>query len=378
MMSSLVSLTNVNALNLISINLFMIEQVATAFASQDYRTAAKLIKKLLKESPENPWVQFYLGKLQEVSGKHQDAEKMYLQILRSTTNSKILSQARQGVKRLQDIKKEETKQAIAQIKANPCNAETGVLVLEPISSETKSQVAPKFAQIMQIDPYSARLIIPSRGWRVYRSGGIAELQYYGKQLQNVGIPCFWARLADIKKIQVFQVHHFAESLSQGTVVCHNASNQIGSLNFNWSEVTQRVQGLIPIFEEVVDRDVRGKLERKTQIQDYFHFCDLHLPSRRCILRIYDHGYEFQQGVVLAPQASHNTIRINWNSLLGWLEKQLPPGKVWSEFTIFAETVLEQTEVLEQIPSHVQLFRRETTPWDPAFQLYSGLAFVRNT
>ena len=90
----------------------MIEQVATAFASQDYRTTAKLIKQLLKQSPENPWVQFYLGKLQEVSGKHQDAEKMYMQLLRSTTNSKILAQARQGVQRLQDIKQAETQQAI--------------------------------------------------------------------------------------------------------------------------------------------------------------------------------------------------------------------------------------------------------------------------
>jgi tetratricopeptide (TPR) repeat protein len=357
----------------------MIEQVASAFASQDYRTAAKLIKQLLKESPENPWVQFYLGKLQEVSGKHQDAEKMYIQLLRSTTNSKILAQARQGVQRLQEIKQIESKHIIAQVKAKPSNAEIGVLVLEPLSSTLKSQVVPQFAQIMQIEPYDARLIIPSRGWRLYRSGGMDELQFYGEQLQNAGIPCFWVKLSKIENIPVFQASYFAETTSttQATVVCRNASNQMGSLNFNWSEITQRVQGLIPIFEEVVDRDVRGKLERKTQIQDYFHFCDLHLPSRGCILRIYDHGYEFQQGVQFNPQTSQHTIRINWNSLLGWLEKQLPSGKVWSEFTPFAETVLEQTEVLDKIPSHMHLFRREATTWDPAFHLYSGLAFVKN-
>ncbi|MDJ0673805.1 MAG: tetratricopeptide repeat protein [Calothrix sp. MO_167.B42] len=355
----------------------MIDQVATAFASEDYRTAAKLMKQLLKESPENPWVQFYLGRLQEVSGKYQDAEKMYLQLLRSTTNSKILAQARQGVKRLENIKKEQTKQAIAQVKTNPMNSEIGVLILEPTSSEFKAQIAPKFAEIMQIDPYTARLTIPSRGWRMYRSGGMGELQYYGQQLQNADIPCFWTKLADIQKIQVFQVHYFTEFTPQGTVVCRNASNQMGSLSFNWSEVKQRVLGLIPIFEEVVDRDVRGKLERKTQIQDYFHFCDLHLPSRHCILRIYDNAYEFQQGIALAPQASQNTIRINWNSLLDSIEGQLPQGKVWSEFTTFAETVLEQRELLDKIPSHMHIFRRETTVWDPAFQLYSGLAFVRN-
>jgi hypothetical protein len=70
------------------------------------------------------------------------------------------------------------------------------------------------------------------------------------------------------------------------------------------------------------------------------------------------------------------VRMNWNSLIGWIEKQLPPGKVWSDFTPFAETVLEQTEVLDKIPSHIHLFRREETQWDPAFHLYSGLAFSR--
>ena len=71
------------------------------------------------------------------------------------------------------------------------------------------------------------------------------------------------------------------------------------------------------------------------------------------------------------------MRMNWNSLLEWLEEQLPPGTVWSEFTTFAETVLEQTEVLHNIPSHMHLLRREETTWDPAFHLYSGLAFTRN-
>jgi predicted Zn-dependent protease len=38
----------------------MIEQVAIAFEHKDYQTAAKLLKPLLKESPDNPWVVFYL------------------------------------------------------------------------------------------------------------------------------------------------------------------------------------------------------------------------------------------------------------------------------------------------------------------------------
>ena len=51
----------------------MIDQVASAFENKDYRTAANLLKQLLKDSPENPQVQLYLGKLHEVSGKHEKA-----------------------------------------------------------------------------------------------------------------------------------------------------------------------------------------------------------------------------------------------------------------------------------------------------------------
>ncbi|WP_193198526.1 tetratricopeptide repeat protein [Nostoc sp. MG11] len=355
----------------------MIEQVAIAFERKDYQTAAKLLKQLLAESPENPWVQFYLARLHEVSQKRQDAEKIYRQLLRDTTNTKIVTQARQGLRRLQELEQEERQRAISQAMAQASNTELGVLVLEPLSNELKTEASRKFAQIMQLDPYTARLMLPSRGWRLYRSGQVGELKFYGEQLQQASIPCFWTTIAQIQQIQVFQVKYFLESAQQATVVCCNQLNQLGSLTFDWLEVKAQVIGLLPIFEEVVDRDVRGKLERKTQIQDYAQFCDLHLPGRRCILRLYDNGYDFQQGVKIITQASQNTIRINWNSLLSWVEQQLPQVKIWSDFTPFADTVLEQTEMLGQIQSHIHLLRREQTNWDPAFHLYSGLVFVKD-
>ncbi|MBF2009420.1 tol-pal system YbgF family protein [Chlorogloeopsis fritschii PCC 9212] len=353
----------------------MIDLVATAFEQKDYRTAAKLLKQLLKESPENPWVQFYVGRLHEVSAKRQEAEKIYRRLLRDTTNAKIVTQARQGLQRLQEVEKEERIRAITKATADADNSELGVLILEPISNELKTEAAQKLAQIMQLDSYSARLVLPSRGWRLYRSGAIGELKFYGEQLKNAGIPCFWAKLADIERIQVFQVNYFEEYTPKVTVVCCNQDNRLGSLCFDWLEVKGRVQGLLPIFEQVVDRDVRGKLERKTQTQDYFQFCDLHIPGRGCILRIYDQGYKFQKGVELAPQNSENTIRMNWNNLLSLMDRQLPQVKVWSDFTTFAETALDQTEVLDNIEPHLHLFRREKTNWDTAFHLYSGLVFL---
>ncbi|TAF09359.1 MAG: tetratricopeptide repeat protein [Nostocales cyanobacterium] len=355
----------------------MLEEVIAAFERKDYQTAAKLIKPLLKESPENPWVHFYLARLQEVSGKRQEAEKIYRQLLKVTVNNKILSQARQGLQRIKEIQQEERQRAIIQATSKPDSSEQGILVLEPINSEEKTIAAPKFAEIMQIDTYTARLTLPSRSWRVYRTGKIGELQLYGTQLKQAGIPCFWLRISQIQQIQVYQVKHFSNSSQNPNVVCLNWEHQLGSFSFEWSEITARVIGLLPIFEQVVDINVRGKIERKTQTQDYAQFCDLHLPGRRTILRIYDNGYEFQQGLKIISQPTQNTIRINWNGLMDWVNQKLPQVKVWSEFPPFGETVLDQTEVINHIPSHIQLLRRENTNWDSAFHLYSGIIFVQN-
>ncbi len=356
----------------------MIEQVASAFEKKDYPMAAKLLKELLKDSPDNPQLQLYVGKLHEVSGKHEKAEKVYRQILRHSTNNKIITQARQGLQRLEEIEEKQRQDAIAQAKSNPGNQEAAVLILEPIANELKKEAAQKLASILKIDAYTARLSLPSRGWRLYRSGALGELKLYGEQLSNSGIPCFWTTLTEVNQIEVFQVCYFKDFSNQVTAVCENQNKQLGSLEFKWSEVTAQVQGLLPIFEEVVDLNFRGKLQRKTQTQDYFHFCDLHLSHRNCILRLYDNGYNFHKGVAISPQNSKNTIRINWNNLIEFLKTKLPQAKIWSDFTPFAETMLDQTEVLQHITSHIQLFRREKTTWDEAFQLYSSLVFVKNS
>jgi Tetratricopeptide repeat len=355
----------------------MLEQVASAFENKDYKTAAKLVKQLLKESPEDPWARLYAAKLYEIHEKHPEAEKIYRCLLRDTTNSKIVTQARQGLQRLQEIEKQERQQAISEATADPNNTEPGLLILEPISNELKTEAAQQFAKIMQIDPYSARLLLPSRGWKLYRTGAIGELKFYGTQFLNAGIACFWAKISDVQKIEVLQVDYFQESISGASIVCRNPNGQIGSLNFDWSEVTARVVGLLPIFEQVVNVNNRWQVERKTKTQDYFQFCDLHLAKRRCIIRIHDHGYNFQEGIKIANEPSKNTNRINWNSLSQWLEQKTLRAKTWSDFTPFGETVLDYKELLGQIDSQIHLFRRESTLWDPAFQLYSGLVFVKN-
>lgn len=354
----------------------MLDDVAAAIERQDYQAANQLLQPLLAENPQNPWVQFYLAKLQEVSGELETAQKIYLTLLREANNQKITIQARQAWQRIEATIQAQRQTDIAQATAEPNSTQLGVLILEPVSID-KTVAAQKFAQIMQIDPYTARLKLPSRGWRFYKSGAIGELKFLGQKLNAAGIPCFGTTLAEIEQIRVFQVSYFQSvQISTATVFCQNERGQMGALNFDWADVSDRVMGLLPIFEQVVDRNARGKLQRKIKTQDYAHFCDLILPSRHCILRIHDNSYQYDKGVTIAPSASQTTIRINWNSLLEFLPKYIPAAEIWSDFAAFGETVIDRPELLERINSHVHILRRTQSNWDSAFQLYSALIFTK--
>ncbi|MEG4583727.1 tetratricopeptide repeat protein [Microcoleus sp. MOSTC5] len=376
-----------------------INQIAAALDGKEYKQAAQLIKQLQKESPENPWVQYYIGRYYELTNNLEKAQTTYKQILRDITNPKIVSQTRQGIQRIEIAQQNVRQQAIETAKNDPSNLEPGLLILEPVSPENKPAAIQNISRIFKIDAYTTRMQIQSRGWRLYKTGPIAELRIYGQELLNAGIPVFWATLTDIQKIQIFRVQHF-KSLSSPAVVCKDRLDRLGAIEFNWSEVTQRVEGLLPMFIEIMDYSPNRRTEqfRHREIrQDYAQICDLHIPSRNCILRICDQSYEFQQGVDFtkasadfpsspnpknktsrvknSQQIPQSTTRINWNHLLEIFDRQIDVT-VWSEFTPFAETVLDYTNMLSKIESHIEVDRKSETPWDSAFQLYSGLAFLR--
>lgn len=377
-----------------------INQIAAALEGKDYKQAAQLIKQLQKESPENPWVQYYIARYYELTNNLEKAQTTYKQILRDITNPKIVSQTRQGIQRIETAQQNLRQQAIQTAKNDPSNLEPGLLILEPVSPEKKPAAVQNISRIFKIDAYTTRMQIQSRGWRLYKTGPIAELRIYGQELLKAGIPVFWATLSDIQKIQIFRVQHF-QSLTSPAVVCKDKLSRLGAIEFNWSEVTQRVEGLLPMFIEIMDYSPHRRKDqfRHREIrQDYAQICDLHIPSRNCILRISDQSYEFQQGVDFtqisadipglahpknqksrsqkSKQIPQSTTRINWNRLLEILDQQLDVT-VWSEFTSFAETAIDYTQMLSKIESHIEVERKSETPWDPAFQLYSGLAFLRN-
>jgi len=359
----------------------MLDEIAAAFERQDYRSAAQLVSALLAQSPQNPWAQFYSGRLQEVAGKLDAATDIYRQLLRDASNPKLSPQVRQGIQRLEAIQRSRRQRAIAQATAEPNNNAPGFLVLETVTGDDRATVIQNFARAMKLDAYTARLLIPNRGWRLYRVGVAGELQVYSQELQQAGVPNVWASQPEIQAIQLFRVNSFQSAAPKATVVCQNVHDQIGSLSFDWSEVTQRVEGILPIFEQVLDLGYRNRLVRKDETQDYAHFCDLHLPGRRCILRLHDSSYKFDQGIAVANQATidpldRNTIRTNWNQLMALLVRQLPHAKTWSQFTPFAETAADFSAPLLRLKAHIHLSRQADSYWDSAFHLYSSLVFLR--
>jgi hypothetical protein len=361
----------------------MIEPITAAFERQDYKTALMLIQQLQQQSPDHPWLPFFEGRLQEAAGHLEKAAAIYRQVLIASTHTKIVAQARQGLQRLVTIAQTQREQAIAQAKTNPLNQGLGFLILEAIPSSQKQAVAEQMARIFNLDAYTARLLLPSRGWRLYRTSTLGELKVYGQELKDAGVPVFWVGLTALQTIQVFRVQYLQAATNQITVVCQNELDQVGTLTFDQSEVSSRVAGLLPIFEAVVDVGIRQKTQRKEQTQDYAQILDLHLPQRHCLLRFCDRTYQFKQGIVFdagqngSRATAQVTTRLRWTVLNQFLGDRLARKPLWSDFTLFAETALDQLVFVRNLPAQIDIFRQAPTPWDLAFHLYSGLVFEQS-
>jgi hypothetical protein len=358
----------------------VLDRIEAAFQSGNYTEIAKLLGTL---DELDPWTQLYWARLWEETDKAEQAESTYRSLLREAANPKLTLAARQGLKRLQMERVQTRNQAISMAIADPAKSETGVLILAPIAPAQKTDAAQAMAQIMNIEVYSARMLLPSRGIRLYRVGAIGELEFYGQQLIAKGLQVFWLPLSQLQAVTVYPVLHFESIEGIAKVTLQPERDQAPqSLQFAWTDVVAIVKGQIPIFEQVLDRDPRGKLLRKEKTQDYANFCDLHLHKQNCILRFSDAVYQFNRGVSLKTSSEadlhHNlsTAWANWRQVSQILHQHLPQQQpVWSTFENFAETALEHPELLSKLPTHIDLFRREDSNWDPAFQLYSALLFL---
>ncbi len=357
----------------------MLEAIADAIESKDYRTATQLLKPLVKESPEDPWVRFYVAQVHEGSKNTEKAEKLYRQLLKTATNKKIISGARQGLQRIQRQEQEARQSAIAQATTQGGRTALGGLIIEPLSNEAKTNVVPSFARMMQLDPYAARLLLPTRGWRFYRTGEIGALQVYTNELKAIGIPSFCAALEDLATIPVFQVREL--TMSNGIFTAQPSATASGSqpLHFQAQDVRACIEGALPIFESVVDvnRLKKEQYVRKEQIKDYIKVLDLHLPDQ--ILRLYATTYQYDRQDSLESRYASTPQR--WTQLLNHLQEVLPEIVGSDRFKQFAATVLDQEDFLRKIQPHVELsnasalvFHDDAPPWHEAFHLYSTLQF----
>jgi len=59
-------------------------------------------------------------------------------------------------------------------------SDPGVLILDVLAPEQRQLAAQRFGRIVNLDAYSARMLLPSRGWRLYRMGAISELKQLGE------------------------------------------------------------------------------------------------------------------------------------------------------------------------------------------------------
>ena len=95
-------------------------------------------------------------------------------------------------------------------------------------------------------------------------------------------------------------------------------------------------------------------------------------------------YQYQKGItpkiytqdksLLKPQT---TNRGKWNELVNMVDEKLGKVQTWSNFTPFGEvTCRDYTQLLSRIKSHIDIPRKIETMWDPAFQLYSSLVFLK--
>jgi hypothetical protein len=358
----------------------VIDSIEAALQNGNYPEALRILGTL---DQQDPWTQLYWAKLWETTQEPDQAEAAYRSLLRQADSPKLTLAARQGLERLQTQRTQARKQAIAQAIAEPLNSELGALVLASVDPAQKAEAAQAMAKIMNIEPYSARMLLPSQGIRLYRTGPVGELEFYGQQLNDRGIPAFWLPLSILQAVTVHPVLYFeaVEGVAQAMIQPNEADAEPRSLQFNWVDIAARVEGQLPIFENVVDRDARGKLLRKEKTQDYAHFCDLHLPKQNCILRISDAAYQFNRGIRLDSESTelpldHSTAWANWRQLSLLMNQKLPQQPIWSTFESFAETALDHPELLSKLPPHLNLFRREDSNWDPAFQLYSALLFLQ--
>lgn len=347
-------------------------KVTAALKASDYKQVTKLLKQWQASEPQSPLLRLYAAQLQEQTNRPEAAEKNYRRLLQQNPSSKIMSQARAGIGRIQQQQKVQQAEALSQAKAVSGGDDMAILAIAAPPESTRKQAIQGVASVFSLDAYTARMKVPSSGLRLHRVGAWGEISYYAKALQPYSVSTLCAKVKDVKSLQVFQVCYFESLSSSLSVVCKNAAGQLGKIDFEASEVTQKVSGQLPIFEQVVDIGNWGKTVHKEKVQDYVQVVDFHLPKREIVLRVCDRLYQYQKGLSLTDTPQINS-RIQWNHLLTSFHQTLHASHA-NDFTRFGKGALEFIDILPPIHPNLDIDRRAPSHWDQAFHLYSSLCY----
>jgi hypothetical protein len=359
----------------------MLESVAAAVERRDFRTAQKLIVKALEEYPKEPMVHFYAGEIRMNIGKWEAAARSYQRALQfDLPPDRILKVTEKLSIANQKLLEEKDKQQTT-LKRQATGKETsGLLILTSLPLAEKPAAAATIAEILGGDPFTIKLQIPSRGWRLYRSGSYTQLQSAATSLMAAGVPAFAYPLAKIVPIEVKQVISIESFQPEFVLNCTNEFDESEQININSAQVVSTVSTLLPIFEEVVENDPKTGTQRKPKILDYVPIVDLHIPDSQLILRICSENYDFTKlplevsSRVTREGLSFNTSRVGWDESIAAMQNVLVNSTQWIDFNTFADTAISFPEMLSHIPSHSHLLRRNGDIWDRIFHLYSCMAY----
>ena len=347
-------------------------QVAAALEVSDYQQVTRLLKQWQIDDPADPLLRLYAALLQERTNRLAAAEKNYLKLLKHSSNTKVVSQARAGLNRIQQQQKLQKAEALERARKMSGGDEVAILAVISPPPEGRQRAIAGLAQVFNLDPYTARLKLPSSGFRIYRVGPWGEVSYFAQLLKQAHTPALTAKVGEVKALQTFQICCFETFTPQPTVLCKNAAGQLGTISFDWAEVGQRVSGQLPIFEQVVDLGPWGKTVHKEKVQDYAQVVDFHLADRQIVLRLCDRLYQYQKGISLTENELNS--RIQWNQLLAEFS-QFIQAPHYRDFTRFGKSTLEFINLLPPIHPNLDIDRRAPSHWDPAFHLYSSLCYL---
>jgi len=365
----------------------VLEQLLQALQTEDYTTAASFLAELEAREPENPWILFGTARLHEAQSHFEEAGALYRQILRQASGNKLISHARQGIVRVENLQAERRQVEIATARDRG-STEPGLLVLTAVPAADRQAAARSLAQVTGIEAYAARLQIPSRGMRPLRTGPLGELEFFAQSLQQSGVPCFCCSQTTLQALSAIPVVAL-EPKGEVRAIAHLQNGD--PIEFAWADVRGRVVGEIPLPGEVVDVDRRSlKTFRKTDTLDYARFCDLHLGAPQMILRLSDRHYNFQYHADLfsdtATTGTEILTRMKWDRLLAFIAEAVSPETpLHSDFVAFAGAIVDAMhlqKLLAGLETHIDLTAervkldpaatRQEALWDAAFMLYSAL------